>query len=447
LLSQRFRAGRFLLFVTTLALMSALTCIASANPPLSTMKSFKVLAIGNSFSTDAMQHLYQIAAEAGAENIVIANLYVGSASLTVHRTNAQGNLANYRYDKNDNGTWRSESNRTLLYGLQDEDWDVITLQQVSGQSGVETSYAAAGDLQYLIDYVNKHKTNSQAKLVWHMTWAYESTSTHGAFSTYYGRDQLLMYKAIAAAVQKHIVPNTAFAMVIPSGTAVQNVRTSFIGDTLTCDGYHLSNNLGRYIAGLTWFYALTGQSIDGLTWVPSSTEIPSHFLPVIKEAVKAAIETPFAVTPSSYDENPVLQAALTMEGYELLDWQPVGCSHWNATSANPTRLNTRENSDLTNLCYFVSSGKMFTREDIPIGSIIEIDEGYQYRPEGWVTLTRQPSANRPTPVREKKVVVTEEWWGDFVYRSFNVSFIGSKTDVRGIEEETASHFRIWVPKQ
>ncbi len=90
---------------------------------------------------------------------------------------------------------------------------------------------------------------------------------------------------------------------------------------------------------------------------------------------------------------------------------------------------------------------MFTREDIPIGSIIEIDEGYQYRPEGWVTLTRQPSANRPTPVREKKVVVTEEWWGDFVYRSFNVSFIGSKTDVRGIEEETASHFRIWVPKQ
>jgi hypothetical protein len=441
---KRFHIGLLLLLGLTLVMMSVFGGIATANSPLSSSKSFKVLAIGNSFSADAMEHLYQIAKEAKAEQIIIANLYIGGASLSTHRTNAQGNLANYRYDKNTDGAWRSENHRTLLYGLQDENWDVITLQQASGQSGVESSYSAVGDLQYLIDYVNKHKTNPQVKLVWHMTWAYQSTSTHTAFSTY-GRDQMTMYKAIVAAVQKHIVTNTGFEMIIPTGTAVQNVRTSFIGDTLTRDGYHLSYNLGRYIAGLTWLHALTGWSIDDLSWVPNGTEIPSHFLPIIKEAVKAAVATPFAVTSSTFDKNPQLQDELTLTDYELLDWQPVGCSHWNSNSSTPTRLSTRENSNLSNLCYFVSSGRMFTREDIPIGSIIEVDAGYQYRPEGWVTLTKQTT--RKSPVRDSRVVVTEEWWGDYVYRAFNVSFIGSNTDISNIVEETAAKFRIWVPKK
>ena len=55
--------------------------------------------------------------------------------------------------------------------------------------------------------------------------------------------------------------------VIPSGTAIQNARTSSLGDTLTRDGYHLSV-IGRYIAGLTYAYKLTGVSIENIEYAP-----------------------------------------------------------------------------------------------------------------------------------------------------------------------------------
>ena len=46
-----------------------------------------------------------------------------------------------------------------------------------------------------------------------------------------------------------------------------------------------------------------------------------------------------------------------------------------------------------------------------------------------------------------RVVVTEEWWGDFQYRAFNVSYIGNSWDIRDEVEEVASKLRIYVPKE
>lgn len=389
MLTKQIRSLFVLLFVLTLSLG-----IASASAPLDATSSFKVLAIGNSFSQDAMQHLYHIAADAGAEDIVVAFLYIGGSSLDLNWTNASRNLPQYRYDKNDNGIWRSQNNRTILYGLQDEEWDLITLQQASPFSGVTSSYTDGNVLQNLIDYVNEHKTNPEAKLGWHMTWAYQADSTHSGF-TNYNRDQFTMFASIVNAVRNAVLPTDAFDVIIPAGTAIQNVRTSYIGDTLTRDGYHLSLNLGRYIAGLTWVHALTDLPIDEVTYVPSDAEIPEEYLPIIREAVKAAVAHPFAVSISSYQDQPQID----YDAYTLLDWEPVGCAYWNSTSTTMgTVLATRENSTASNLCYFVSSARMFTKDEIPVGSIIEIDEGYQYRPEGWMTL-------RPQFTRDRKSVV------------------------------------------
>ena len=46
--------------------------------------SIKILAIGNSFSIDALEYLYQILSDAGVENIVIANLYKSGCSIDMH---------------------------------------------------------------------------------------------------------------------------------------------------------------------------------------------------------------------------------------------------------------------------------------------------------------------------------------------------------------------------
>ena len=403
----------------------------------------KVLAIGNSFSVDAMEFLYQIAEEAGFEEIVLGNLYIGGASLETHWNNIQRMAPSYRYYKNVSGSWTSQPNRTLIYGLLDEDWDLITLQQASPLSGVASSYVEGNVLQNLIDYVQANKTNPDAKLVWHMTWAYQADSTHAGFANY-DRDQHKMFASIVNAVRTHVLTNDAFAFIIPAGTAIQNVRTSYIGDVLTRDGYHLSNYLGRYIAGLTWFHAITGLPIDDLTYVPNRAQIPDEYLPIIKEAVQAAVAQPFAISISSYVERPKPEQLSSTE-YTLLDWEPVGCAYWQSTHAtNYAVLNTKENSTAGNLCYYVSSARMFTRDEIPVGSIIEIAPGYQYRPEGWVSLTVHRS--RPATTSVERVVVTEEWWGNYQYRAFNVSLVGLPRTIENEVEETAAALRIYVPK-
>lgn len=340
----------------------------------------KVLAIGNSFSQDGVRLLPHLARDAGIETVVVGNMYVAGASINTHWLNAQMDEPAYVYEKNVSGTWQSRAETTLRMALQDEDWDVITLQQASGLSGVASSYVEHNRLAWLVDYINEHTTNPQAKLAWHMTWAYQADSTHASFA-HYNNDQFTMFTAITNAVQEHIVPNEAFHMVIPAGTAMQNVRTSYIGDTLTRDGYHLSTTLGRYIAGLTWLKAL-GWPIDDITYVPSETDVPRAYWPVLHEAVHKAVEAPYEVSDLSSMREAIETLAIASRanvpnGYTLFNWEPVGCAAWQEVNAKGPYLERHANTSEA-ACFVVSSGQLFTRDDIPPGSIIEIERGFQY---------------------------------------------------------------------
>ena len=59
-----------------------------------------------------------------------------------------------------------------------------------------------------------------------------------------------MYNAIIETTQSFILPNSQFSMIVPVGTAIQNARTSYLGDNLNRDGTHLDYGIGRYIAAL-----------------------------------------------------------------------------------------------------------------------------------------------------------------------------------------------------
>ena len=264
--------------------------------PADPSSSLRVLAIGNSFSEDSMRWLYQIAADYGIEEIILGHLYIGGCSLEQHWGFANSGATEYTYYKNTDGAWQNTGSKSMEYGLTDEYWDIITLQQASGKSGMKDTYEPY--LGNLVTYIDEHKLNPDAKLLWHMTWAYQSGSGNAEFVNY-DNDQATMYHAICNAVQEVVLPGDRFDGVIPTGTAIQNVRTSYIGDTLTRDGSHLNEYRGRYIAGLMWFKALTGYDIDGITYVPNASEIDARALAVIKEAVNAAYATPYTVTPSS----------------------------------------------------------------------------------------------------------------------------------------------------
>lgn len=271
------------------------------NQPLSDGKTLKVLAVGNSFSNNTTEYLYDIAKAEGMTDVVIGRLYISGCTLAMHVENALGNKPAYTYYKNNSGKWNQMDAVTLLYALQDEQWDIITLQQGSGSSGMADTYTQSIDS--LMAYVNENKTNPNAQLVWHMTWAYQEGSTNAAFPRY-DSNQLTMYNAIVNAVQQVIVPNPQIHSVIPVGTAVQNARTSFIGDNLTRDTYHL-NDLGNVLGAYTWFSVFTKKPLDAInvTEVGNKLTLTDNDKAAIIDAVNSAVKTPFAITQSIVTNN------------------------------------------------------------------------------------------------------------------------------------------------
>jgi len=252
------------------------------------LKQLKILAIGNSFSEDGMEYLYEIAKDYGLQTIVLGNLYIGGASLQDHINQIDNNRSDYTYFKNTTNKWVGTSNVNILTGLQDEPWDIITIQQASHYSGILESYDPF--LEQLIQYVNTNKKNPNAKLVWHMTWAYQKDSDHEGFARY-NNDQTTMYNRIVDVVQTRIVPSKEFLDIIPTGIAIQNLRTTTIGDTLTRDGFHLSFDKGRYCASLCWFHTLTRYPIDRIVFKPKGVTKQEQKL--IIEAVKQAVVNNF----------------------------------------------------------------------------------------------------------------------------------------------------------
>ena len=253
-------------------------------------KSIKVLAIGNSFSIDGMEYLWNVLNDAGYEEIVLGNLYIGGCSVGKHWQNIQSDAGAYVYLKNTYGQWLKTPDTPISFAITDHDWDVITLQQNSGSSGRASTY---GNIDNVFQYIKNQQPD--AKIFWHMTWAYQQDTPSTAFANY-DSNQLTMYNAITSAVAEKIVGNGYVDGIIPSGTAIQNVRTSYIGDIMTRDGNHLSYSHGRYTAAMTWFAALTGGDPDAITWVPTKYPELADDLPVIRQSVKDAIKHPLAIT-------------------------------------------------------------------------------------------------------------------------------------------------------
>ena len=277
-------------------------------------KSLKVLAIGNSFSVDSLEYLYDIARAEGVEEIILGNLYIGGCTLQVHADNATSGAYAYTYYKNTSGEWKSYSAFSMINALKDEAWDIVTLQQASGSSGISSTYNNS-QIKAIVDAVRKNVSNENVKMAWHMTWAHQKTSTHSEFSKY-GNNQQRMYNSIVTSVKNRILPREDFPILIPSGTAIQNARTSYVGDALTRDGYHL-NDLGRFISGYMWFFTLTGQTPESLKCSPASLSLEKGDLEMIREAVISAFEYPLEVKESTHKTRPEID----LSGYEQIEFE------------------------------------------------------------------------------------------------------------------------------
>lgn len=254
-------------------------------------KTIKILAIGNSFSVDAVEkNLYDLA-KADSIEVIIGNMFIPGCPLKIHLDNARTNSPAYSYRKIVNGKMKKYPNETLKQALEDEDWDYVSLQQASPFSGIYSSYEES--LPTLVQYVKQNlKDEKKTTLMFHQTWAYSQDSKHKAF-IYYNRDQKTMYDAIADATSK-VEKLTGIELIIPSGTAIQNARTSSMGDTFCRDGYHLEKSYGRYTAACTWFEAIFNRTVVGNTFSPK--KVTGFQKRVAQNAAHLAVQNPFIVS-------------------------------------------------------------------------------------------------------------------------------------------------------
>src|SRR5574344_2699616 len=104
-------------------------------------RTIRILAIGNSFSRDAIEQNLHELAEADGEQIVIGNRFIGGCSIERHLNNIHANANAYVYRKIDiTGEKVEKDEVSIEWALKDEQWDYISVQQASPLSGVYDTY-------------------------------------------------------------------------------------------------------------------------------------------------------------------------------------------------------------------------------------------------------------------------------------------------------------------
>ena len=251
----------------------------------------KILAIGNSFSEDAIeQNLFQILQAEGI-TAVIANMYIAGCSLETHLKNATNDASSYSYRKVVNGKKTTKDKISISQALKDENWDFVSMQQASQLSGIHSTYQR--DLPPLFTYVKETNPRKDTKYALHQTWAYSNDSQHDGYRNY-DNSQQNMYNHIVDA-NNEAAELVDIDIIIPSGTAIQNARTSYIGDNFNRDGYHLDLVLGRYTAACTWAEELLGVNILTNPYAPA--QLTNDEVLVGRMAAHNAVVEPSEVTP------------------------------------------------------------------------------------------------------------------------------------------------------
>ena len=291
------------LFTLTVSLILSISLISQATAQTKDDGTLRILAIGNSFSDDGTEYLPALLENLNVENVEVARLYVGGCTLEQHVNFYDNSEAAYKFyhSKAGENKWVENPEKvTMQYALAMGEWDIITMQQASGFSGMYDSYTPY--LGRLIEAVKK--AQPQAELVWHMTWSYSSDSNHKHYK-HYNNNQQQMNIAIDNCLHTLLAEFDEIERIVPSGTAVKSLRKSAINNypkDLTRDGFHMGHGAGRYALACTWYETLvepyTGKSMMGNTLrvcggLVSVSDIVALYC---QKAAKKAAKHPFKVS-------------------------------------------------------------------------------------------------------------------------------------------------------
>lgn len=233
--------------------------------------TLRVLAIGNSYTNDALALLpFVLQQVAPRTHVVVGILYCGGASLDTHLRLFKKNRAYNAYYKWTAGQdgWIKQTQATPLHALADEHWDWVTLQQASSMSHDFSTISP-----YLQPMVNQLRARGYyGKLAWILTPAYPDGSpklTNGTLKVdgkpvSYTSDE--MYEQIASCARQ-VSLTGCVNRVLPCGTALQNARRTALsqyGTTgqMTHDWLHLQSGIGMFVESCAAAMALLNTTFD-----------------------------------------------------------------------------------------------------------------------------------------------------------------------------------------
>lgn len=242
--------------------------------------TINILMIGSSFCYYYVEELYGLAKEAGIK-MRVCNVYYSGCKLSQHCNWWLNKESNYDYYTTDeNGRIKAEGKVNLEWCLQQQNWDVISLQESTGAiytEGAETHLQTTKlYLDALWGYIKKNFPLSRH--LWHQPWTYQiGYDRNGYQMTSFEQQETntQMIKEYAIAVcEKYVLER------VNTGEAWQLARKNTdIGDTLCArigygtndegDFYHDGDiGGGQYLNACVWFEVITGQSCVGNLYRP-----------------------------------------------------------------------------------------------------------------------------------------------------------------------------------
>ncbi len=234
----------------------------------------KLFTIGNSFAVNSCKYLSEIFENGGVEyKLGRANL--GGCSLETHWNNANGDAATY------GDVFGGEKSLKVL--LQSDQWDVVTIQQASHFSWLNGTFYPYAD--NLIDFIRKYAPQAEIRV--HETWAYRADNERLNSEFRITQEQMF---ALLKDNYTRLAKKYGFK-ILPVGEAfrlVQLMCGDAIGETTrNPDGPSHANPYGEYIGGLLFYTALTGNSLDNITYIPEGITVEQSV--IAKCAVRQAL--------------------------------------------------------------------------------------------------------------------------------------------------------------
>jgi hypothetical protein len=217
----------------------------------------RILTIGNSFADNACKYLRQITESVDGCNIIIGNANIGGCYLEKH--------AKLITQSEHDATFKPYSGKSLKEYLLMDNWDIVTIQQVSHLSFISETYQPYAD--EIRDYIKNYAPH--AKIYIHETWAYAADCPRfKELKT----TQNKMYRRLRKNYKR--LSKRYDSPILSSGDAFHKAHKKNKIDLWSANDRFHANTNGCYLAACVWFSELFGaHSSNEISFVPANMSV------------------------------------------------------------------------------------------------------------------------------------------------------------------------------